>query len=102
MLDSKLFSDKDFHPYFYNIINPSYYSADVLPDNLKKLIISRLINLNYTESINKEIQKVITYLQNSKYDPELREQFIKTTLHYDKIRNRNFINTFPELESLFL
>jgi radical SAM protein with 4Fe4S-binding SPASM domain len=102
MLDSKLFSDKDFHPYFYNIINPSYYSADVFPDNLKKLIISRLINLNYTESINKEIQKVITYLQNSKYDPELREQFIKTTLHYDKIRNRNFINTFPELESLFL
>jgi hypothetical protein len=83
-------------------MNPNYYSADVIPDDLKKIIMNKLNNLNYTQSINKEIQKVITYLQNSNYDPMLRKQFINTTTHYDKIRNRSFVNTFPELRELFI
>ena len=83
-------------------MNPAYYSADVIPDNLKKIIINRLTNLNYNQSINNEIQKVIIYLQNSEYNSALREQFINTTTHYDKIRNRSFVNTFPELRELFI
>jgi radical SAM protein with 4Fe4S-binding SPASM domain len=102
LLESKLFSDNNFYPYFYNIMNPNYYSADVIPDDLKKIIMNKLNNLNYTQSINKEIQKVITYLQNSNYDPMLRKQFMNTTIHYDTIRNRSFVNTFPELRELFI
>jgi radical SAM protein with 4Fe4S-binding SPASM domain len=102
LLDNEIFNKETFHPYFYNIINPDYYSANVLPDNLKTIIINRLSEVNYTTSINNEIQKVITYLKNSTYNPELREQFIKTTIYYDRIRNKDFLQTFPELESLFL
>jgi radical SAM protein with 4Fe4S-binding SPASM domain len=102
LLENNLFSNDSFHPYFYNIMNPAYYSADVIPDNLKKIIINRLTNLNYNQSINNEIKKVIIYLQNSEYNSALREQFINTTTHYDKIRNRSFVNTFPELRELFI
>jgi hypothetical protein len=102
LLDNKIFNKENFYPYFYNIINPDYYSANILPDNLKTIIINRLSDINYTTPINNEIQKVITYLKNSTYNPESREEFIKTTMHYDSIRNRDFLKTFPELESLYL
>jgi MoaA/NifB/PqqE/SkfB family radical SAM enzyme len=101
-LDNNIVDSKQFHPFFYNIINPNYYSADVIPNELKSQIIDKLSNVKYTPTIDKEIQKVITYLKNSNYNPALRDQFIKNTLYYDKIRNRNFIHTFPELQSLFL
>jgi radical SAM protein with 4Fe4S-binding SPASM domain len=101
-LDNNIVDSKQFHPFFYNIINPNYYSADVIPNNLKSQIIDKLSNVKYTPTIDKEIQKVITYLKNSNYNPELKDQFIKNTLYYDKIRNRNVIHSFPELQSLFL
>jgi radical SAM protein with 4Fe4S-binding SPASM domain len=102
LLDNKIFNKENFYPYFYNIINPNYYSANILPDNLKTIIINRLSDIDYTTPINNEIQKVITYLKNSTYNSESREEFIKTTMHYDRIRNRDFLKTFPELESLYL
>jgi radical SAM protein with 4Fe4S-binding SPASM domain len=102
LLDNNIFNKENFHPYFYNIINPEHFSANVLPDNLKTLIISRLTDLNYTPSINNEIQKVITYLKNSTYNSELHNRLIKENDYYDNIRNRNFLQTFPELESLYL
>jgi molybdenum cofactor biosynthesis enzyme MoaA len=101
VLDNKIFNIQNFHPFFYNIINPNYYSADVIPDNLKNRIVTRLTDLNYSESINKEIRKVIIYLKNSKYNPALRKEFIAKTLHYDKIRGQNFEKTFPEILELF-
>jgi predicted nucleic acid-binding protein len=73
----------------------------VIPDNLKNRIVTRLTDLNYSESINKEIRKVIIYLKNSKYNPALRKEFIAKTLHYDKIRGQNFEKTFPEILELF-
>jgi radical SAM protein with 4Fe4S-binding SPASM domain len=101
ILDNKIFNIQNFYPFFYNIINPDYYSADVIPDNLKNRIVTKLSDLNYSSSINKEIQKVIIYLKNSKYNPELREEFIAKTLHYDKIRGKDFEKTFPEIAELF-
>jgi radical SAM protein with 4Fe4S-binding SPASM domain len=101
ILDNKIFNIQNFYPFFYNIINPDYYSADVIPDNLKNRIVTKLSDLNYSSSINKEIQKVIIYLKNSKYNPDLREEFIAKTLYYDKIRGKDFEKTFPEIAELF-
>lgn len=102
IIENKIISGAVFSPFFYNIMNPAYYSADVIPDEKKSEIIAKLSDVKYTHAIDKEIAKVIIYLKSSKYNPQLRDQFVKTTMYYDKIRNRNFLDTFPEHKSLFL
>lgn len=101
MFDNGLFDRKTYNPYFYNIINPNCYSADVLDDSMKYRIIDKLSNLRYNKNVNLQIEKVITYIKNSKYDPRLRDEFLKRTEYYDKIRNKNFVETFPELFELY-
>jgi radical SAM protein with 4Fe4S-binding SPASM domain len=101
MFDNDLFDRETYNPYFYNIINPDCYSANVLDDSIKYQIIDKLSNICYNENINLQIKKVITYIKNSKYNPKLRDEFLKRTAYYDKIRNRNFVETFPELFELY-
>jgi radical SAM protein with 4Fe4S-binding SPASM domain len=102
LTSNKLFDKENFFPFFYNIINPNFFSADILNDNLKNLILNKLSSVSYDPKTNDQIKKVITYVKNSNYNPALREEFLKHTLHYDNIRNRNFLETFPELESLYV
>ena len=101
MFDNKLFDRNTYNPYFYNIINPECYSANVLDDNMKYRIIDKLSNVCYNKNINLQIEKVITYIKNSNYNPQLRDEFLRRTSYYDKIRNRNFVETFPELFELY-
>ena len=58
-------------------------------------------SVDYGKQINQQIQKVITYVKNSTYNPELKEQFLSSTFYFDNIRNRNFLETFPELNYLY-
>ncbi len=101
MFDKQLFDEKTYSPYFYNIINPACYSADILDDQMKFQIVDKLSKVSYNSNINSQINKVITYIKNAKYNPSLREEFLNRTAHYDKIRNRNFVKTFPELFELY-
>lgn len=101
MFDKGLFDKNTYNPYFYNIINPDCYSAKILDDWMKYQIIDKLSKISYNKNIDSQIKKVITYIKNSKYDPKLRDQFLKRTAYYDKIRNRNFAETFPELFELY-
>lgn len=97
ILEKQLFDNNHFYPNFYNLINPHYYSTDVLLDTQRLILINKLSNANYSPHINQQIKNIIINLENSKFNPVLADQFIKVTAHYDEIRNRNFKETFPEL-----
>lgn len=104
LFDKELFDENNYNPSFYNIINPSFYSFNAIPDELKNSTINKLEKklLMYNRHIRKEIIGVINNLKSSNHDIKLQEQFIKTTDHYDSIRKQNFESTFPELKNLKL
>ena len=86
---------------FYNLINPHYYSTSIIPDDLRDAIIKKLENTRYNNSINRQLDNVISHLKNSVYSEALRLEFLNVTDHYDEIRNRHFVETFPELAELY-
>jgi hypothetical protein len=101
LLDKKLFNEKDFDPSFYNIINPEFYSANVIPDNLKEKMIRKLENSKFTNAIDNRFLEVISYLKTSTYNKEQHAQFIRSTNYFDSIRKQNFLKTFPELNEIW-
>ena len=48
-----------------------------------------------------QLRGVLRYIDNSEYDSEAHSKFKFHTKHYDKIRNRDFNKTFPELNGVF-
>ena len=100
LFTNKLFDKNYFYPSFYNLINPHYYSPDILPDELKSKIIDKLKSVSFTRYLDQQIKNVISGLENSTFDPILRNQFLNNTNYYDEIRNKNFLTTFPELAVL--
>ena len=102
LFDNELFDRENYNPSFYNIINPNFYSFNILTDSIKNNIVNKLQGsmMNYNRHIKREIQGVINNLQNSTYSKKLHEQFLKTTKHYDSIRQQKFAETFPELKEL--
>lgn len=96
LINNELFS-KNMNPSFYCLINPDYYSFNVINDDLKNTIINKLSNVTYGHGISNQIKNVISSLKNSKYDERLYENFLVKNKHYDQIRNRDFTKTFPEL-----
>jgi radical SAM protein with 4Fe4S-binding SPASM domain len=101
VLEQKLF-DTNVYPTFYNIVHPEYYSASILNDMLKWSVINKIKakSHKYNAHVQGLLRDVVRHLENSKYDENLKEQFIVHTDYYDKIRNRNFEKTFPELREI--
>ena len=102
LFDNGLFDSKSYAPSFYNIINPSYYSFSVMPDNLKQdtILMLNKASTKYNKFIQEKINGVINSLNQSRYDANLNKKFFEVTQNYDSIRNQNFEETFPELEGL--
>jgi radical SAM protein with 4Fe4S-binding SPASM domain len=101
MLSKSLFFKENFYPTFYNLQNPSYYSVNVLPDNLKGKIRAKLEKISISSEIDSSISEIINFLDDSEYDPLLHKEFLKQTNYYDSIRNKDFVQTFPELSELY-
>ncbi len=101
MLETGLFEVNSYQPFFYNIMNPNFYSADIIDEQLKKQIIQKIKSKTYSKNIDKELNKIVMYLENSKYNEHLRKHFMEVTNNYDKIRGRSFLKTFPELQELY-
>jgi radical SAM protein with 4Fe4S-binding SPASM domain len=101
ILESKLFDINDLNPLLYCLLNPEFYSFSILNDELKSNIINKLSKVKFNSAIDNQIQNVILSLKKSKYDEQLLQEFKKVTLEYDALRNRNFLETFPELNSIF-
>jgi radical SAM protein with 4Fe4S-binding SPASM domain len=100
LFEKNLFKKNKFFPSFYNIQHPNYYSTSVIPNDIKQNIISKLSNVNYTPYIDRQIKNAISYLENSNFSIEDNKNFILETEKYDKIRNRKFSDTFPEIHQI--
>jgi hypothetical protein len=100
LFEKNLFKKDKFFPSFYNIQHPNYYSSSVISDNIKQSIVNKLSSVKYTPYIDKQIKNVISYLENSNFNIEDNKNFILETEKYDNIRNRKFVDTFPEIQQI--
>lgn len=100
VFDNKLFS-QHCNISMYSIINPDYYSFSILPDKLRAEIIAKLSKAKYSQGVNSQIANVISNLKNSTYSEDLHNKFLIKTDYYDRIRDRSFVKTFPELASIY-
>jgi predicted transcriptional regulator len=86
---------------FYCLINPNFYSFDIFDSKTKNNIIEKLSNRQYNNHIKPQIENVIKHLKSSTTNLNLQKQFKKHTDYYDSIRNKKFIDTFPELKEFY-
>jgi molybdenum cofactor biosynthesis enzyme MoaA len=86
---------------FYCLINPTYYGFNILDSEIKALIIKKLLSRQYTKNVSREIESIIKQLSSSVFDANLQKQFKFYTDYYDTIRDKQFIQTFPELEKFY-
>jgi len=93
--------DKDMYAVMYSLINPNFYSFNIFPNLLKQQIIDKLTKVNYNTQLQTQINNVISLLKKSHFDPALQVEFKKNTEHFDSIRNKSFIKTFPELKNFY-
>jgi hypothetical protein len=86
---------------FYCLINPAYYGFNILDSRIKDLIIEKLLSRQYTKNVSREIESIIKQLSSSVFDVNLQKQFKSHTDYYDSIRNKKFVDTFPELKEFY-
>lgn len=87
---------------FYNLINPDYYSFNILPGKVLDIIVHQLSNVKYDDNITHQISNVLMNLKTSQYNPDLHYKFVEKTMYYDKLRNKDFKKTFPEIQHLLI
>lgn len=72
--ENKLFTGE---PHFYNLINPSYYSIDIIED--KQPLLDKLKQKRYDTLIQNQLDKVILFVENSVHNPEALIEFNNLT-----------------------
>ena len=84
----------------YNIVEPNHYSFNALTDEQRHTAIDKLQayanTVTHTEHL-RYVNGVIDYLQKSTFDQSANDLFKSKNMYFDKIRNRSFDETFPEL-----
>jgi len=100
MYSNNLFDFNKSRPSFYNIIDPNYYSVSILNNEMKNKIIKKLSDVSFNNFVNQRIKEVITHIEYSVYRPEIKDRFLNRTAHFDKLRNKDFKKTFPELANI--
>jgi hypothetical protein len=104
----KEYNTRDFAVFSLNILRfPSFQSCLVLPAHIKRTCIERLTEIDLSQCHQFEqgqVTRLIEYLQSvetphsESFDmPKLLNDFKKFYQQYDKRRNKNFQETFPEL-----
>lgn len=86
---------------FYCLINPNFYSFDIFDSQTKNNIIEKLSNRQYNNYFTPQIKNVIQHLKSATINLDLQKQFKQHTDYYDCIRNKNFVDTFPELKAFY-
>lgn len=85
---------------FYCLINPEFYSFNILNADIKNKIIDKLLSKKY-KLFDYQIKEVIRHLESSEFNETTQHLFKENTQYYDAIRNRKFIDTFPELAEFY-
>lgn len=103
MIDNDLLRKHDYIS-IYHLLNPSFYSAQNLPQELKDKGNTRLQNL--IDQIKDEywcvqhIENAMQFANSANIWNDHGEEFIHNTVRRDKIRNEDFTAVFPELSSM--
>ena len=108
----KTFGTRDFAVFSLNILRfPSFQSCLVLPTHIKRECIERLSEIDLSQCHQFEqgqVTRLIEYLQSVEIPhsesfemPKLLNDFKNFYRQYDKRRNKNFEETFPELKDWY-
>lgn len=103
MIDNDLLRKHDYIS-IYHLLNPSFYSAQNLPQQLKNKGNERLQNL--IDQIKDDywcvqhIENAMQFANSANIWNEHGQEFIHNTVRRDKIRNEDFTAVFPELSSM--
>jgi len=103
MIDNDLLRKHD-HISIYHLLNPGFYSAQTLPDNIKEKGTIKLLNLiNQIKDefwCTQHIENAMKFATSASLWNEHGKEFIHNTVRRDKIRNEDFVAVFPELAEL--
>jgi starch synthase (maltosyl-transferring) len=85
---------------------PAYLNAQVLPEYLKKICISRLgAFMNEVQGLStalaNQLRGLIEYVGERDLKPTHAEEFAVKTMQIDSLRGESALETFPELSELF-
>ena len=100
MIDNDLVDKETYNPQFYNLINPEYYSIQLLDKSQRSVIIERLLNCRFTTRIDSKLMKLVNHLRESDIKLELIGELDQQNRKYDALRSRDFAETFPELREI--
>ena len=80
----------------YPLVNPNYFSAQILPKSSKEIGSANLQPLEIDG-----LTGLITQTNQKDTWEELKDKFCNAIEVRDKIRGENFTETFPELASMY-
>lgn len=103
--EKHLIRTDDWHTTLYLAVNPLYYSATSLPNNLKLIAETKarqFIESNGSQfpKLNEIVADAINFARADDTWSKGKEDFFRHTRYLDRIRNEDFFKTFPELIEL--
>jgi hypothetical protein len=103
--DKNLIRREDWYHSLYLAVHPSYYCAKSLPRHLKEIAQQKAKlwadnNENDGTSLSRLVNDAINFANDNDTWEENKAQFLQHTMSIDRIRNENFWEVFPELNSL--
>jgi radical SAM protein with 4Fe4S-binding SPASM domain len=107
MVDNGLYTPKESCWTIYKALSPSYYCVQSLPEELKaegrrkmEEAMAYMRTKGFSYHLD-ELERCIPFAESANTWDANKARFIHLTKERDKIRDENFVTTFPELKSLF-
>lgn len=103
--DKNIVRREDWYHSLYLAVHPNYYCAKSLPKALKVEAAAKALawadaNQNDGTSLSRLVTDAVNFAKESDSWPLVRDKFLGHTGSIDRIRDENFWNVFPELNSL--
>ena len=103
MIDQDLLRKHDYIS-IYHLLNPSFYSAQNLPELHKEKgtlgLLKLLTQIRDEFWCAQHVKNALKFATSANTWNEHGKEFIHNTVRRDKIRNESFTETFPELADL--
>lgn len=105
LTDKNIIRREDWYHSLYLAVHPSYYSAKSLPKHLKVIAKEKAkfwadSNQDNGTSLSRLIYDAINFADESDTWDDNKSKFLQHTRSIDRIRDENFWEVFPELNSL--
>lgn len=96
---STTFTEDNFYPEFFNIVEPICFSLSALDKHTAQKFSIKLKEslMKYRPHVQQQLSNVIKWLDSSDYDPELHQRCVKEISLRDQLRNKYLVDYIPEL-----